>query len=519
MKKFISIFLALVMIFSLTSVAFAKDGANTPVIVVRGMGEILYEENEDGTRTQVFAPDTKEILGAVTQIAPALAKALVTDDYSKLGDSMTKLKELFMPISCNDDGTLKNNIVVEERPENVGNYPDVSDVCEWGIAYALADTIGAENTYFFTYVWTRSPLSIADDLNAYIEKVKAETGSDKVSLVACSMGGTITMSYIQKYGTDSLKNVVMASTAFLGTEIVGKLFTKDLDISLYDVLDYFGGFFGYDFAQSAFQIIKKALLQASVSGSVDKFLDKLTVDLLDTVYSDVFTDTFVTMPGIWCLMPASYYDKAKKTLFPDGNELTSIKTDVDYYMYNVQSNVEALIHEAEAKGINFYVTASYMCPGMPLYNDNESYTDNLIDLKYASGYATVADYGKKVGAVDEADKVCKDSSHNHVSPDGVADASTCILPEQTWFIRNIGHMRYEYGKDSCDLLVYLLTSDEKVSIYSNEKYPQFVNVNEITRNFEKVEDNISSSDSSFAQLLFDFIIKIFNCLLSLVKSI
>ena len=191
MKKFISIFLALVMIFSLTSVAFAKDGANTPVIVVRGMGEILYEENEDGTRTQVFAPDTKGILGAVTQIAPALAKALVTDDYSKLGGSMTKLKDLFLPISCNDDGTLKNNIVVEERPENVGNYPDVSDNCEWGIAYALADTVGAENTYFFTYVWTRSPISIADDLNAYIEKVKAETGSDKVSLVACSMGGTI----------------------------------------------------------------------------------------------------------------------------------------------------------------------------------------------------------------------------------------------------------------------------------------------------------------------------------------
>ncbi len=123
------------------------------------------------------------------------------------------------------------------------------------------------------------------------------------------------------------------------------------------------------------------------------------------------------------------------------------------------------------------------------------------------------------GAVDEADKVCMDCSLILGSPDVVADASTCILPEQTWFIRNIGHMRYEYGKDSCDLLVYLLTSDEKVSIYSNEKYPQFVNVNEITRNFEKVEDNISSSDSSFAQLLFDFIIKIFNCLLSLVKSI
>lgn len=516
MKKFISILLALIMALSLTGAAFAREDI-TPVVVVRGMGEYVYLQNEDGSKTQVFAPDSKSILEAVAQFAPGLAKSILTNDYSDLGPYVTKLKELFIPMSCNDDGTPKYNLTVDYTPESVGNYPEKlnnTQCSEWGIAKAVSDAVGTDNTYFFTYLWNRSPLRIADDLNSYIENVKAETGAKKVSLIACSMGGTITMSYLQKYGSDSVKNVVLASTAFLGTEIVGRLFVKDLDISLYDALDYFGAFFGPDFAESAMQIIKKGLMQASISGSVDKFLDNLTANLLDIAYSDIFLDTFVTMPGIWCLVPESYYEDAKHALFPDGNEPSFIATYVDYYMNNVQSHAADIINEAEDNGVNVYITASYTCPGIPVYNGNESYTDNLIDLKYASGCATVADYGKKVVPVDDTLKNC--TAHDHISPDKIVDASTCILPDQTWFIKNIGHMGYEYGKDSCGLLVYLLTSEEKVSVYSNDKYPQFVNVNDVTGNFEKVSDTVSSSDSSFYQLLFDFVLNILNYLISLI---
>lgn len=518
MKKFISILLTLVMIFSFTSIAFAKDNSVTPVIVVRGMGEYIYVENEDGSRKQVFAPDTQEIVEAVAQFVPALITSVAVDDYSALGSSATKVADMFLPLACNDDGTPINNLTVDYTPENLSHYSDKIGP-EWEIAYSMADAVGAENTYFFTYVWTRSPLELAKDLNAYINNVKAETGSDKVTLVACSMGGTITMSYLEMFGTDSIENVVLASTAFLGTDIVGKLFSKDVDISLGDVLDYFGAFFGHDVIQNIFQIVKLYLEEAHVTDEADVFFDNLRDNILDAVYSDIFMDTFVTMPGIWCLIPEKYYNDCKKALYPDGNVPTFIKTDVDYYMNNVQSHAADIIYDAEAKGVNFYITASYRCPGIPVYNDNEKYSDNLIDLEYAAGYPAVAEYGKKVEAVDGSLKVCKNDAHNHVSPDGAADASTCILPEQTWIIRNIGHMRYAYGKDTCALLVWLATSDEKVSVHTNEKYPQFVDVNEVTGNFDPVTESIVTTENSLYDIIVMLVRNIIKYVVNYIKNL
>ncbi|MDD6021175.1 MAG: hypothetical protein PUB94_00730 [Oscillospiraceae bacterium] len=41
-------------------------------------------------------------------------------------------------------------------------------------------------------------------------------------------------------------------------------------------------------------------------------------------------------------------------------------------------------------------------------------------------------------------------------------------------------------------------------------------MNDVTGNFEKVSDTVSSSDSSFYQLLFDFVLNILNYLISLI---
>lgn len=487
MKKLISVLLAIVMLFSVTSIAFAAQEV-VPVIVVSGMGRPLYEVKEDGSKVQVWGPQAGPIVKAVAELAPALVYAVASDDFSDLNNHTTALKGMFDVISRNPDGTPKYNVVSDVYPESIGNYLDDEFFADHGsgeasICLAAADEVGYDNTYFFCYNWTNSAITLAAQLNDFIENVKAEKNVDKVKLVACSMGGTITMSYLADYGYDSVDTVVMASTAFLGTEIVGQLFTKRMDISIDALLAYFGEFLGNDFVNTLLETIKRAVNNnnSDLIPSVDAAIEALVNNLDSLLYADLFMDTFVTLPGFWSLIPASYYEEAKATLFTDREEYSFLENEIDHYIYDVQSRAQEIIAEAQAEGVNYYITATYLCPGIPVYENYTNYTDNLVDLNYSSGMATVAPYGTLLDpdAVNE-DAICTDESHNHISSDLIVDASSCFLPERTWIIKGVAHMAYTYQTELCSLITYLLTTEDYVDIYTNPAYPQFTEFDKST---------------------------------------
>ena len=60
---------------------------------------------------------------------------------------------------------------------------------------------------------------------------------------------------------------------------------------------------------------------------------------------------------------------------------------------------------------------------------------------------------------------------DYLSPDNMIDASTCALPDCTWFVRDWLHCNGNSGIDEFFDLV--MTSDE-VSVTSFEKFPQFL---------------------------------------------
>lgn len=519
MKKVLCLFMVVVMVFSVSSFAFAAE-KKTPVVVVSGMGGAIYEQKSDGTREEVYPPKTADVISACAELLPSLVKAMIKDDYSLINGKMTKLEGLFSDYACNPDGTLKDNIVADVYPKNAANYAEFNDdgeKSEWDIVRSAADAVGTENAYFFNYVWSESPLKIAKDLDAYIQNVKKETGSSKVSVIACSMGGTITMSYLKLYGFEDIENVVLTSTAFLGTEIAGQLFTKNIEIKLDAILEYFGGFVSNEAVETVSQMIVKIAKNYGFDlfARGDAFLKNFIDSAVDAVFAEVFYNSFISMPGIWALVPESLYTQAKETVFADGKYPEFI-SDSDYYIENVQAKAPEIIADARKAGVNFYITATYLCSSIPLYKNRQGYTDNLIDLRYASGGATVADYGEFVSENITAGINCADKSHNHISDDKIVNASTCILPEQTWFLRNIGHMGYKYGTDSCALLVYLVTSKNEVSVNSNPAFPQF-------SFFDKESGklvSLTSEDKPLSQLkVTDLFVKLINSLIAFIKGI
>ncbi len=133
-----------------------------------------------------------------------------------------------------------------------------------------------------------------------------------------------------------------------------------------------------------------------------------------------------------------------------------------------------------------------------------------------------ASLGATVGTVDEdlsddyiASVVLKGKS-TYISPDKKVDASTCLYPEKTWFIKNLEHKEFP---DSVNCLMVEMINNPDFNINSNEKYPQFMVYDtetlEIVPMTAENEDTTARWDVTF----WDALKKFFESLVGLIKEL
>ncbi len=481
-KRIMSVVLAAVMLLSCASAAFAAYGCNcgtAPLIVVSGMAAWPLVQNE-GTENekQVFAPDTESILKLVGKIAGPLALFAVNKDYDMLGDSLIPaVKELLEPLACNADGTSKYNITTDVYPESMASYPDFATNPEFtanepAVVREAVEKIGADHVYYFNYDWRLDPMEHAKELRKYVERAMEETGHDKVNLAGASMGGTIIASYLAMYGSDDIDNFTMLSSAFTGTTIVGNLFNGRLEINKEGLIRILKEVVGVE----AVNILFDALDEAGVFDILVNFADSLFANLQDRIYDEVFRDTFITMPGIWDLIALEDYEDAKAYLLDPSTDAALIAR-IDDYHYNVQAKLPELLSEAMENGVKVNVVSHYNMQGVPITPSYNEQNDNVIDTKYTSGYAVCAYLDETLPAdYKQQNTVCTDVTHNHISADRIIDASTCLLPEQTWFLKNQKHVGYMYHTELMDFILMLCLGDVQYTVDNAEPYGQFMEV-------------------------------------------
>ena len=460
--------------------AFAAGSCDTaPLIVVTGMNAwpLVLNAGTDQEK-QVFAPDTQAILKLVGQIAGPVANFAVTKDYDKLGDDvLPAVYALFEPLACEPDGSSRYAITTTVYPESMENYPEFVNeegylTNEPAIVRAAAAKIGADHVYYFNYDWRLDPMDHAKELRGYVERAKRETGHDQVNLIGSSMGGTIIAAYLSQYGSEDIDNYTMLSSAFTGTTIVGDLFTGKIEFhkdALIRILKEVAG-------QQAVNVLLDALDKAGVIDILLPVLDELVVNLKDRVYDEVFQDTFVTMPGIWDLVALEDYEDAKEyLLYPEAD--AQLIARIDDYHYQVQAKLPELFRAAMAKGMKINIVSHYNLQGVPLTPSYREQNDNVIDTKYTSGYATCAFLDETLPAdYQHKNTFCQDASHNHLSGDRVIDASTCLLPEQTWFLKDLKHVGYIYDTQVMDFILWLCLSDSQRTVQEAGDYSQFMRV-------------------------------------------
>lgn len=518
-KKILSIILCFAMLIALSLPSFAA-AEKTAFIVVSGMNTFpLYEDGDK----KVFPMSGDVTAKMIFELLPPALSFLVTSDYETFTNGVIPAaKNAFVKLACDDNGNSICNVNTQTFPGTLVNDTDYfieSERDEFAVVRAGMEKFGVENTFFFNYDWRMNPLDHADKLNTFIKNVKAQTGCDRIALAAFSMGGTVVCSYLYKYGSADLDSISLCSTAFQGTTCVGSLFTGDLKLDMFALMRRLAQLTRKNATENLVLYLGSLLGKVGVNAALEKFVTSITDNTKNELYKDLVIPVFAHMLGLWALVDDVNYENAKAFMLDETENAVIIKK-ADEYHYNVQQKAAELLKKAQ-NDTNVYILAQYNMQGLPV-SDIASNTNNdyLIDTTYASGGAICSDLDKTLGE-GYIQKI--NDGHNHLSFDSQIDASTCMLPEYTWFIRDMGHVDYPYG-ESTDFILWLAESEKYVTIFDNAKYPQFMSYSYATNTLVPVDKTINdktTSDKAYDIAIFatDIVLKLCDFTVELVKGI
>ncbi len=477
MKKIFSVFIAIVLALLSLVPAFAvelNDNGQAPFVLVSGMGYKPLVMNA-GTDTQQSVWPPEIIVGdLLPPIAKGLFSAATGGGWLGFGNNLLPATyDILKYAACDNNGDSVYNVTTATYPQSLAHYPDLASAqsSEGGLLHSACDKIGADMTYYFNYDWRLSPMVNAAYLDAFIENVKLEKGCEKVDLAVLSMGGIVTLTYFQMFGTSSVKSCMLLCSTYSGVQLASDAMSLRLGIDKDDLLNYLPQNSGTTQTKA---VMKVLFLLADITGIGDVivgFANAGLAALLDDFNKIIIQKIFLTMPGLWAVVRAEDYEAAKTNLL-DPQKQTGLIERIDYVQYNVHQKCKEIIQNAMADGVRVTFVANYNLAPAPVYASSSFHSDTLIETARASGGAYCAPLGTTLPAGYMQQNAC--SGHNHISPDNIIDASTADFPDQVWFVKNVRHVRCLYGSDYNEFLLWLIYQPTQATVFSSPDYPQFL---------------------------------------------
>ncbi len=474
MKKVLSVLLAVVMIFTITVPAFAaqktvtaaEDYNGNPVIIVRGIdfAGLTFENGEKALNVS-----GNVIISALLDGFMGMLKLKKVD--SVLDGAFLAAKEIFDPISCDKEGNSKYyDVSMKQYPESMASYPEfvasLPDGGEEGIVKTAIDKYGAENTYFFTYDWRKTPEQIADELHGFVETARRNSGKDKVNIICASMGGMVTTAYFYYYGTYNVESAVFLSGAQNGTYVCGDALNGRIVFDG-DVLVRF-----INSATGDNVFLKIFIGIFDMLGVVD-FIADVANDMVSESFDSgndlMLRDSLGTFCGFWALCPDGDFESGVENIFGGHEEEYPVLLDkLDSVKEFVFSTEETLL-KAKEDGVKISFVSNYNSSLVPVYEKANLNGDNVLEAELTSNFATIAPLGETLskGYIENADK-------KYISSDNVIDASTAVFKDNTWFVKDAPHVAADYRTGFSEFTFTLLESENQPTVDTFEEYPQFM---------------------------------------------
>ena len=505
MKKITALVLTFILCFALASPAFAADFEEHPTIYVTGaQTNKIYDT--DGNLVSDFDIDLEAVLEEKgVGLLKEFALGMLTDDYKQwASDFHDVVVDIYGKSALDKNGEASNGTAPEYHSSTVDVKEKTSDFGMWD--------------YRFWYDWRVSPLVTGDELAAYIDRVVAATGDQKVNLVGRCYGANVIAAYVannKEHAEAHVDDISYFAPSIDGIDFMTALFTGEIYLDP-DAVNNFADWYienkdliEDDALAALIMTLVELFNQVEVLGftadAIDLLVDRIKTDLLPPI----LRDTFASWPSYWAMVNNGEIEKAISFIFGGvEDEYSGFITKIRTYYADVQKPHNDTVIEMMDQGVRYNIFAKYNFPDYPIYEGAAVQGDGDTAIPRQTFGATAANYGEVLS--DKYIASISEENLKYLSPDHKIDASTGLLPENTWFVKNLHHNHWAAIEGIC---LDIMNNDYNVS--SQSVYPQFMdnnnNMAEVTpdEDYNKPADNKLISLFRFITALFNFIAKLF----------
>ena len=475
MKRLISMFLCILLIFTCALPAFAGNpgltGSQIPVILLSGDGDVLYDK--DGNRLFSIHDlgnmdmDSKKgdlLESAANVLQPFLLEGLLQNKWDNYYAELEKeIGELFTGVRLDNNGEASDGSDISKaHRDEVRDNMTVDKKGKKGY-YAWKD-------YLFWYDWRLDPMTVADELHEYVEGVKAITGAEKVAIAGRCVGINVMLAYLVKYGYDSVYGFALDGSSSNGGEFISdalsgkfKLDGPAIERFLIDY-DSIGKLSVSDFALTSIDLLVK-------SGAVEGLSRAVRATIYDKVVQGVTSalalGTYFTLPCYWSFVKAQDYEEAKNYVFgPQGSEkrvqYAGLIEKLDRYQREVVAHLPEIMGGLREHGVNTVIISKYGYQNLPICASCDLISDQYASVTSSSFGATTAESIYTTLSDDYIAQRVAEGKGKYISPDKQIDASTCLYPDYTWFTKGAGHA--EWSATENELMYTVATADHQLTV-------------------------------------------------------
>lgn len=496
MKKILCLVISLVMLFGCTSAAFAAE-THLPQIYVSGIGTRAVYEVGDPDKTSLFYPiDGEGMLSNLGNFEQYAKEAIEKNDpdiltyclYNWMYDTMGKA-------ALDTDGVSnKYNVTVDPCP---------------------LDYEG-DGKYIFNYDSRLDPVDLAAQLYEYVGWVKEHSGQERYELVGSSYGTSIVAAFLHEYEEeiDNVDSVLLCVPSLPGIDFVGELFSGTFNFDPDVLVDFVKYMVGNEDLDLLLNVLNK-------SGALENILQYglepvVQIALLKAV-NLIVHDIFGTFPSMWSFVQDEFFYDALEWVYgedyasPDHSHAKLIEK-ITYYHEEIMAPSADILLDAQQNGVHVNIIAKYGYAPMPLSKTGYVLSDNLVDLEDATYGATCAQPGLTLPE-DYTQKFYKE--YNMLSADGMIDASTSLLPFNTWIIKDFKHEeKNDFYWDMLDDIVY-----KNLDVFSDEKYPQFLRKSKTDANtLEPLDEEEKEQETTFVEDCIRLVIRLIEIIAELIGN-